>query len=247
MTNDARIAVESRAPMRAAALPPPGTKYTTAASARTIAMLRSVAVDTAPRGRSGGLARGRRLGGGGFGRCDGPLGLGDDRLGQRRDVVARLGREPVADAEVRVDVPPPRRRLLELLAQLADEHVDRPVAARHRVAPHALVDLLALEHATLGRGEQLDQLELAPREIDGHLADVRLEAIGADLDLAGADRRALLARLGPASPAHDGPTRASSSSGWQGFVSQSSAPSRRPRTRWATVDCPVQTTTPSPG
>src|SRR3954470_1776154 len=204
MTNDARIAVESRAPMRAAALPPPGTKYTTAASARTIAMLRSVAVDTAQRVRGGGLARGRRLGGGGFGRCDGPLGLGDDRLGQRRDVVARLGRESVADAEVRVDVPPPRRRLLELLAQLADEHVDRPVAARHRVSPHALVDLLALEHATLGRGEQLDQLELAPREIDGHLADVRLEAIGADLDLAGADRRALLARLGPASPAHDG-------------------------------------------
>src|SRR3954468_23349268 len=204
MTNDARIAVESRAPMRAAALPPPGTKYTTAASARTIAMLRSVAVDTAQRVRGGGLARGRRLGGGGFGRCDGPLGLGDDRLGQRRDVVARLGREPVADAEVRVDVPPPRRRLLELLAQLADEHVDRPVAARHRVAPHALVDLLALEHAPLGRGEQLDELELAPREVDGRLADIRLEAVGADLDLAGGDRRALLPRLGPAPAPHDG-------------------------------------------
>jgi hypothetical protein len=42
-------------------------------------------------------------------------------------------------------------------------------------------------------------------------------------------------------------TRASSSSGWQGFVSQSSAPIRRPRTRWATVDCDVHTTTPSPG
>ena len=34
-----------------------------------------------------------------------------------------------------------------------------------------------------------------------------------------------------------------SSSGWHGFVTQSSAPRRRPRTRWATVDCPVQTIT----
>src|SRR5438067_5442537 len=37
------------------------------------------------------------------------------------------------------------------------------------------------------------------------------------------------------------------SSGWQGFVIQSSAPRRSPRTRWATVDGPVQTTTPSSG
>src|SRR5215217_6750827 len=42
-------------------------------------------------------------------------------------------------------------------------------------------------------------------------------------------------------------TRAISSSGWHGFVTQSSAPRRRPRTRWATEDCPVHTTTPSCG
>ena len=42
-------------------------------------------------------------------------------------------------------------------------------------------------------------------------------------------------------------TRAISSSGWHGFVTQSSAPMRRPRTRWATVDPPVQTITPRPG
>src|SRR3954454_4837933 len=41
--------------------------------------------------------------------------------------------------------------------------------------------------------------------------------------------------------------RAISSSGWHGLVTQSSAPSRSPRTRWATEDCPVQTITPSPG
>ena len=61
--------------------------------------------------------------------------------------------------------------------------------------------------------------------------------IGRSLALASARRR----RRTTAS------TRAMSSSGWQGFESQSSAPRRRPRTRWATVDCPVQTTTPSPG
>ena len=42
-------------------------------------------------------------------------------------------------------------------------------------------------------------------------------------------------------------TRAISSSGWHGFVTQSSAPMRRPRTRWATLDWPVQTTTPRCG
>ena len=81
------------------------------------------------------------------------------RDGRRRvghdGALDRLGREAVADAEVRVDVAPVRRRLLELLAQLAHEDVDRAVAAGHRVAPDALVDLLALEHAALGRGEQL--------------------------------------------------------------------------------------------
>src|SRR3954454_24051714 len=125
MTNDARIAVESRAPMSAAVSLPPGTKYTAAASARTIAMLRSVAVFTAHSVRERALTDDARLSLGGD---DRPLGLGDDGLGQRRDVVARLRREAVADAEVRVDVPPPRRGLLELLAELADEHVDRPVA-----------------------------------------------------------------------------------------------------------------------
>ena len=42
-------------------------------------------------------------------------------------------------------------------------------------------------------------------------------------------------------------TRAISSSGWHGLVIQSSAPSRSPRTRWATEDWPVQTITPRPG
>ncbi len=42
-------------------------------------------------------------------------------------------------------------------------------------------------------------------------------------------------------------TRAMTSSGWHGLVIQSSAPSRSPRTRCATVEGPVQTTMPSSG
>ncbi len=44
-----------------------------------------------------------------------------------------------------------RRGLLELLAQLAHEHVHRAVAAHHRVAPQARIDLLALQHTALRR------------------------------------------------------------------------------------------------
>src|SRR3712207_3243190 len=108
-----------------------------------------------------------------------------------------------AHAEVRVDVAPLRRHTLELLAQLAHEDVDRAVAAGHGVAPDALVDLLALEHAPVGVGQQLDELELAVREIDGVLADERLVLIGADLDLADHDRLDGRRALGPAPAADD--------------------------------------------
>ena len=69
------------------------------------------------------------------------------------------------------------------------EDVDRAVAARHRVAPDALVDLLALEHLAVRLGEQLEHLELAPRQVDAAAADERLELVGPDLELAG-DARA---------------------------------------------------------
>src|ERR1700722_14048863 len=83
-----------------------------------------------------------------------------------------------------MDVAPLRRPPLELLAELADEHVDRAVAADHRVAPQPLVDELALEYATTRGGEQLDQLELAPREVDAHPANEGLILVAVDLDLA---------------------------------------------------------------
>ena len=75
-----------------------------------------------------------------------------------------------------------------------------------------------------------------------------LELVGADL----APRRRRRARRRRGASARlrrrtTASTRAMSSSGWHGFVTQSSAPIRRPRTRWATDERPVQTTTPRPG
>ena len=83
------------------------------------------------------------------------------------------------------------RALLQLLAQLADEDVDRAIAVGHRVAPDPLVDGLALEHLALGPGEQVEELELAPGQVEAVAGDEGLEAVGADLELAGEDRRGL--------------------------------------------------------
>ena len=102
-----------------------------------------------------------------------------------------------------VDVAPARRGLLQLLAQLAHEHIDRAVAAHHRVAPQARVDLLALEHPALGGGEQLDQLELAARQVEALAGDEGLEAVAADLDLACLPRLCGGAAVCLAAPAHD--------------------------------------------
>src|SRR3954470_15211612 len=90
-----------------------------------------------------------------------------------------------------VDVAPARRALLQLLAQLADEDVDRAIAVGHRVAPDPLIDRLALEHLPLGLGEQLQQLELTAGEVEAALADEGLELIGADLQLADEGRPGL--------------------------------------------------------
>src|SRR3954454_19006232 len=119
-----------------------------------------------------------------------------------RDYAGRFGVEAIADAEVGVDVGPARREALQLLAQLADEDVDRTVAVGHRVAPDPLVDLLALEHLAAFLGEQVEQLELAAGEVEGLVADEGLEAVGADLHLADGERRRLV--LMAAAPATTG-------------------------------------------
>src|SRR4051794_29261923 len=132
------------------AVPPPGSFQTTTASARTIAMLRRFVPRLGPTAKT---IPGRRdqAGARPSGHDDvGLAGRGGGLLDRGRRDARRFGpfdhdrlrREPVADPEVRVDVPPARRGALELLAELADEDVDRAVTVDHRVAPDPLVDLL---------------------------------------------------------------------------------------------------------
>src|SRR5262245_64638677 len=90
-----------------------------------------------------------------------------------------------------VDVVPTGRSLLELLAKLADEDVDRAVAVGHRISPHPLVDRLALEDLAFGLGQQLQQLELTPRQVEARARDEGLETVGADLELTGDHRPGL--------------------------------------------------------
>ena len=131
-------------------MPPPGTIDTIAASASTIATLRTffkvVLTPEAYAAGHPGVDRSRRR------RAPGDALLARGRCRQLRG-------EAVADPEVRVHVDPAGRDGLELVAQLAHEHVDGAIAARHREPPDPLVDLLALEHAPVGRREQPQELE----------------------------------------------------------------------------------------
>src|SRR6476660_1302484 len=100
-------------------------------------------------------------------------------------------------------VAPPRRALLQLLAQLADEDVDRAVAMGHRISPHPLVDRLALQHLALGLGEQVQQLELAAGQVEAAAADEGLELVCPDLQLGGEKRAGLLAGAPATAAARD--------------------------------------------
>ena len=117
----------------------------------------------------------------------------------------------------------------------------------HRVAPDPLVDLVALQHLAGVLGEHVQQLELAAGELEALAADVGLEAVGADLQLARDQRAQVLAGRPRRWRRTTASIRAITSSGWQGFAIQSSAPRRSPRTRWATVAPWVQTITPEVG
>src|SRR5215216_441755 len=118
------------------------------------------------------------LGGGDLVRVGGLLGRKLEVDRGRLEAANGLRIESVADPEVGVDVVPVGRVSLELLAQLPDEDVDRPIAVRHRVAPDLLVDLLALDHLAVGFGEELEELELAASQADALAADERLVLVG---------------------------------------------------------------------
>ena len=69
---------------------------------------------------------------------------------------------------------------------MAGEHSTGTPPGSRSISPHmAVLMLLALQHLALDGRQQLDQLELAARELHGAALDEGLELRGADLDLAG--------------------------------------------------------------
>src|SRR3954447_21156815 len=105
------------------------------------------------------------------------------RIGHRAQRIERLKKlrprrwlESVTEAEMRMDVGPSRRGFFELLPDLADEDIHRPVPMGHPVAPDLLVDLLARQHLAYGARQQAEDFELAAREVEALLAGVDLEA-----------------------------------------------------------------------
>ena len=90
---------------------------------------------------------------------------------------------------------------VDLLAQLADEDVDRAVAVRGAPAPDALQQLVAREHPALVERERVDEPELGRRQVGARPVDVgldvaRVEPQLLDVDLLAA-ARLLRARAAP--------------------------------------------------
>ncbi len=83
--------------------------------------------------------------------------------------------------------------LVDLLAQLAHEHVDGAVAVRGAAAPDPLQELVAREDAALVECERVDEPELGRRQLGARAVHVglhvaRVEAELLDLDLLAAPR-----------------------------------------------------------
>ena len=76
-----------------------------------------------------------------------------------------IGRQHEADAAHGVDHPRLAVRL-QLAPQIADEHVHDVAVHLEVVAPHPLQQLLAAQHDAAMAGQLLEQLELAPGQLD---------------------------------------------------------------------------------
>src|SRR5262245_19008299 len=89
---------------------------------------------------------------------------------KRGGSLERLFHEPVAETDYRLDL---RAYTAEFRAEPADVHVHRSRFNEAVVAPHALEQPIAREHAVAVFHEAPEQFELAPREpdrlaFDGH-------------------------------------------------------------------------------
>src|SRR4051812_21264429 len=106
---------------------------------------------------------------------------GLDGLDRARSALGGFRIEAVTDAEMGVDVAPVGGVGLQLLAELPDEDVNGAVAVRHRVAPDALVNLLALDHLAGDLRQELEKLEFATGQPKALATDERLVLVGANL------------------------------------------------------------------
>ncbi len=97
----------------------------------------------------------------------------------------RLGLEAIAEAGVGVDEAPVGHDALELAAELAHVHVDRPVSRSQLATPNRFVELLARDDHTRSHHERHEQLVLAHRQREGPPAGQHEPVVQPDLELAG--------------------------------------------------------------
>ena len=112
-----------------------------------------------------------------------------------------------------------RRPSLDLVAELAHEDVDGPVAVRLPAAPDLLEQLVARDHPAVLERERVEEPELGWRQLDALAVDVRLDVSRVDPELLDLDRLAALRR--PGRERRAGPptrTRATSSFIEKGFT-----------------------------
>ena len=82
----------------------------------------------------------------------------------------------------------PRRAAVDLLAQPADEHVDRAVAVTLTAPPQALQQLVARYDAALLERKRIEQSELGRRQLGARSVHERLYLIRVDAELLDLDR-----------------------------------------------------------
>ncbi len=97
------------------------------------------------------------------------------------------------------------RPAIDLLAQLADEDVDGPVAVALAAAPQLLQQLVSADHAAALQRQRVEDAELGRSQPRALAVDVRLHLLGVDAQLLDLDRLAVLAALGSGPSPRGGP------------------------------------------
>ena len=111
-----------------------------------------------------------------------------------------------------------RRAAVDLLAQLADEHVDRPVAVGGAASPDALQQLVSGQDAARVERERVDEPELGRGQFGTLAVDVRLHVPRVEAELLDHDLLASTRSCARVPRRAAAPTRATSSFIENGFT-----------------------------